>query len=267
MENTSNGQIGFQTEENSLYKKVSQASITIKKTEKIVTAIYMVTDYLLPQEPLRGSIREESLNLLSSVQRVLGAPLEVEQGRIDGVYSSIELIGMLLSLGTTIGMISEMNGAVLQSELEKLHASIRETCGTRLSLPQAVPGYQKVTLESSFFTVAETPMSLKTQDVLDKGHVLYQGQSRQVIEQKNSIPQKPVPLMSLNKKTDLGLKIARRNDVLSVVRSKGKVSIKDITQLLKDTSEKTVQRLLLELVKEGTLIKEGEKRWSTYRLA
>ena len=36
--------------------------------------------------------------------------------------------------------------------------------------------------------------------------------------------------------------------------------------MLKDVSEKTVQRELFALVKEGVLKKEGEKRWSVYKL-
>jgi predicted HTH transcriptional regulator len=69
------------------------------------------------------------------------------------------------------------------------------------------------------------------------------------------------------KVASVGMKIARRNDVLNVIKTKGQVSIKDITSLLRDTSVKTAQRELLQLVKEGVLKKEGEKRWSTYRLA
>ena len=89
-------------------------------------------------------------------------------------------------------------------------------------------------------------------------------------------PKKTPVLISENKgqeipkgqilKTDLGSKIARRNDVLNIIRAKKKVSIKDISQLLKDMSEKTIQRELAALISEGVLIKEGEKRWSTYRL-
>ena len=71
----------------------------------------------------------------------------------------------------------------------------------------------------------------------------------------------------LSRKGDIGIKIARRNDVLNVIKSKGRASIKDVVSLLKDISEKTVQRELLALVREGVLVKEGEKRWSTYRVA
>jgi len=43
--------------------------------------------------------------------------------------------------------------------------------------------------------------------------------------------------------------------------------IKDITSLIGDYSEKTVQRDLVALVKAGVLKKEGERRWSKYMLA
>ena len=71
----------------------------------------------------------------------------------------------------------------------------------------------------------------------------------------------------LTKKLDLGIKIARRNDVLNIIKNNGTASIKDVKNILKDINEKTIQRELLSLVKEGVLKKEGEKRWSVYRIA
>ena len=41
---------------------------------------------------------------------------------------------------------------------------------------------------------------------------------------------------------------------------------KDFSFFVKDCSEKTIQRQLLDLVKEGVLKKDGERRWSRYSL-
>ena len=58
----------------------------------------------------------------------------------------------------------------------------------------------------------------------------------------------------------------RRANILDIIKIKKKVTIKDISSLIKDCSEKTIQRELVALLKEGVLRKEGERRWSTYSL-
>jgi hypothetical protein len=42
--------------------------------------------------------------------------------------------------------------------------------------------------------------------------------------------------------------------------------VKDVSAVVKDCSEKTLQRELLALVAQGVLKKEGERRWSSYVL-
>jgi predicted HTH transcriptional regulator len=59
----------------------------------------------------------------------------------------------------------------------------------------------------------------------------------------------------------------RRDRILSIIKDKGEATIKDVSVLVTDFSEKTIQRELMSLIKEGVLIKEGERRWSRYRAA
>jgi len=59
----------------------------------------------------------------------------------------------------------------------------------------------------------------------------------------------------------------RRKRILDLVSEKDKITIKDVADVITDCSEKTLQRELMSMVKGGTLIKEGERRWSTYKLA
>jgi hypothetical protein len=59
----------------------------------------------------------------------------------------------------------------------------------------------------------------------------------------------------------------RRATILGILQRKDRINIKDVSAVIKDCSEKTIQRELLALVAQGVLVKEGERRWSTYRLA
>jgi hypothetical protein len=59
---------------------------------------------------------------------------------------------------------------------------------------------------------------------------------------------------------------SRRDKVLNVLRDKGEATIKDIIEVVTDCSEKTVQRELISLIKDNVVSREGERRWSRYKL-
>ncbi len=56
----------------------------------------------------------------------------------------------------------------------------------------------------------------------------------------------------------------RMSLILELVRSKKSVSIKEIAAVIKDCSEKTIQRELALLIERGLVRKVGERRWSLY---
>lgn len=58
----------------------------------------------------------------------------------------------------------------------------------------------------------------------------------------------------------------RRERVIAVIRDKGEASIKDIVEVVTDCSEKTIQRELNALIKDNIVHREGERRWSKYKL-
>lgn len=62
-------------------------------------------------------------------------------------------------------------------------------------------------------------------------------------------------------------KSERQTLILSTISVKGESSIKDLTDVIKGCSEKTIQRELIALVDSGSLLKTGERRWSRYSIA
>lgn len=61
--------------------------------------------------------------------------------------------------------------------------------------------------------------------------------------------------------------VDRRSRILAILRDKGQASIKDVSEAVKDCSEKTIQRELNTLIKDGIVHREGERRWSRYSIA
>lgn len=56
----------------------------------------------------------------------------------------------------------------------------------------------------------------------------------------------------------------RMSLILDLVRKKKSLSIKEIARVIKDCSEKTIQRELAALISQGLVRKVGERRWSLY---
>lgn len=56
----------------------------------------------------------------------------------------------------------------------------------------------------------------------------------------------------------------RKDTILKIITENKRVSIKDISKIVRDCSEKTIQRELLSLIGQGLVRKEGKRRWSTY---
>ena len=86
------------------------------------------------------------------------------------------------------------------------------------------------------------------------------------------VPQKRQPRLRIGETEGAPKKVTvthigdRRERVLNVIRDKGEATIKDITERISDCSEKTIQRELIGLIKDNIIVREGERRWSKYRL-
>ena len=58
----------------------------------------------------------------------------------------------------------------------------------------------------------------------------------------------------------------RRTRIVTILEAKGESTIKDISEIITDVSEKTIQRELNAMIEEGQVIRQGERRWSKYSL-
>jgi len=71
--------------------------------------------------------------------------------------------------------------------------------------------------------------------------------------------------------TDAYLVYSQLNDraerIKTVLDAKPEATIKDISEVITDISEKTIQRELNSLIEKGQVIRQGERRWSRYSIA
>ncbi len=217
---------------------------SFKKTEKIVSAIYLITSLIKDSEPLKWELRELSTSLLS-IMTTLNSSEPVDKNIIFQNYfsTSIQVIEFL-KIGNKSSYISDMNYSILNKEIELLLDFLKE----QSKVASHTAGY---ILSDSFF---ETDHLNIGQNVLSRNIHIQQRPSVVKIE-------KDTQQLIKDKKN------SRRDNILDLLKKSSDLTIKDFTKVILDCSEKTIQRELLNLVDKGLVKKKGERRWSTYSLA
>jgi hypothetical protein len=91
-----------------------------KKSEKLVTALYLVTDLMSDSEPIKHGLRKNAVALLSSMNAL--SQLDVKDRIIELKMSlkSVTEITSLLHVAVTTGIVSKMNGDLLMDGFRSL---------------------------------------------------------------------------------------------------------------------------------------------------
>lgn len=223
-------------------KAFSEESIDIinmvKRTERISSALYLITGFFPENDPLTFRLREVSVSLLSLMSHFIGESRREIMGKSKEAHRiTIELVS-LLDTAKLAGFVSDMNFGIISDEIEKVAVSLRAIVTSEGT---------SILLDDSFFDVPKDSLNHK-------------------VAPKRPI-YSPIPAQKeKNGPVDMKRK-SRRESILSVIRKQDMVGIKEISNTIKDCSEKTIQRELLSLVAEGVLKKQGERRWSVYSFA
>lgn len=232
--------------------------LSYTKTNKLVTALYMVTDIMDRDEPIRNKLRTLGLDVLSDAFPMSKTPFDI--GKIEQIMS-------FLGIATAMNFISEMNCSILKKEFLELKASMQASTPTK---PQWLEEFFKTSYGEELGNYA-TPPELAEKRENSKGHT-------RIGVQKGSTLMKALSRLDMSNRSPLDikdnfdvLKKRRREEVLVIIgESPNGVTITDIksraTGVLTSCSEKTLQRELMSMTKDGVLNKTGEKRWSKYSL-
>jgi len=239
--------------------------LSYTKTNKLISALYMVTDMMEKDEPMRLKLRTLGIKILSDINS-FSSKTQFEIGKIEQVLS-------FLSVASDVGMISEMNYNILKKEFTNLKESIQEFTSRN-----------NIWLEGFINTSSSENSAILGQGnnkniglSLRKGKEIYKGQGTRIGLQKGSTLMKALDDVrngsihqNLNEERE-EIKHKRRDEIISIVKNyPNGISIKDIMSALRNLGEswgeKTLQRELISMVKDNVLKKTGEKRWSHYFL-
>lgn len=205
-----------------------------KKTEKLASAVYLITNLFSDNEPMKWTLRKKVSELLSFMvtykdirQAEFPTFIHVTKTRVLEIVSLLEVS----SLG---GLISQMNFSILKQEFSKL---------VELLNTKNKSDFSNELIPMSFFELSDRNYGA--------GEIFSRGNTR------DSFTLKDRTIFKSNN---------RQNIILGLLRKKKDLTIKDIALIIKDVSEKTIQRELISLISAGIVNKTGERRWSRYSL-
>ncbi|MFZ2038556.1 MAG: hypothetical protein WAV11_01285 [Minisyncoccia bacterium] len=245
------------------FQKDSYCIFVNKKTEKLVSAIYLLTSLLNDTEPLKTKLRTEGLNLLSKSLFSPNYSLSLRTKiTAEFVASATEIIS-LLEVSKISRLISPMNHEVIMSEFSSLLKVIEENNSPDNSS----------TISSSFFAVDQQvspsviPAQAGIQGFQSNSNVVnIKTKTPESASIKDNSEQDVFNKTSKTKSVKTLEKPNRSEKILTLMKKDKAMTIKDFATSIKDCSEKTLQRELLALVSKGLIKKEGERRWSRYSL-
>ena len=252
----------------------SSFSLSYTKTNKLISALYMVTDIMDKEEPLRNKLRNLGANIVSDIHSS-----NKGQNTINQLNNKISEVLSFMEIAFSIGVISEMNSNILTKEFFELKKSVLNTIPKKeenwlqeFLLPHPDPILDKE--KGREISIGHSPTRIGVQ----KGSTLLEALSR--VGGKTLSDRVPNTNYNKNLVTDKQdvLKNKRREEIILVIKDKMKssinfdgVTITDIKtnghEALSSCGEKTLQRELVSMVSAGLLKKIGEKRWSRYSIS
>ena len=220
---------------NNIFEKDIRRVFIYKKAERLAKAVHLVIPAFNDSMSLRNRISGIAISLVDA------AILPTHSAR-DVLSRELLVLSSVLSIARSGGLLSSMNADLIARESHLLL--------------QEVAGYE----EPRLFLEEVPTLSTLAQKAL--GRDTSASPTSRIA--RRAKPVKSTYQGHIKDNAHMG---DRREAILSIIRNKKKVNIKDISTLIHTVSEKTIQRELLSLITEGVVVKEGERRWSTYALA
>jgi hypothetical protein len=264
-----------------IFQNDSDFYVVHKKAEKIAVATYMISNFFAGEEPLKWSLRKAVGKLLKDTISLSSASLAVKDSLIRTISAKLVELTSLYEVAHKAGFISPMNFTIIAGELDRMLELLDKREGGQVNT-------KSISFDESFFKV-ERPKESEAGGLSYESGVMKKNNSSSIeysprqsyphasnlnsfgIENKFSHNEKNAVknTQSFIKDNNIlkDIKDKRQNIIIALVKKHRTLTIKGFTGVIKDCSEKTIQRELLSLVERKVLKKEGERRWSTYSLA
>lgn len=261
------GTTKFYKSDNILLSDSNYYKYIFKRTEKIVcTVFYLISHNDKGQkDTIEMSFMESAKQTLDAVLHTLSCRAYTAHSELYVVLDKLIALESNVRLAQAAAVLQEEVADLLSLEIETVLRGLRQYIGYEKS---PVPGLSSFDLEQAVSPVADYASRSRARSVptgTRKAHDRGWG---------TNVPPLPDVQQSLSsqiesppQKRAKGQRMERQRIIKDMLASSRRSTIKDIFVKMSDWSEKTIQREIVAMVKDGMIIKEGERRWSRYSLA
>jgi len=223
------------------------------KSHRLAAAVFMISTLMEEDQELRTKAKKLALELVSASVNLKDINSLDAKSIISSLEkNSLELMS-ILDIASIAGLISKMNASILREEFQSFILELGKfTEKFEINKNVSIRGI----FAESIVVNAGSNLERINAGSLQKANETNKNASKNIAENSKG---NGTGNGNGHKRKDL-----RKNMVLEFIKGHGNVSIKDIVPNINGCSEKTVQRELISLIKEGKIKKMGERRWSRY---
>ncbi len=222
------------------------------KTEKILSVVIYILSQIDKRQVSQSHIEMVKDRVLQTHQKLINSlsllPAQVEEGLLELQYELLGLESGLRLVEATGHVPTDVNH-LLFTEIDAVQRYINNH-------------YTNTTSVSLSLTAETTSPKVKSNDTNSRSSSSQSGQS------KTPRTKKRIAIPAGDISSDAYLVHSQLTDraerIKTILEAKPQASVKDISEVITDISEKTIQRELNSLIEKGQVIREGEKRWSRY---
>lgn len=264
-----------------------------RRAEKICKAYFLLTQHIQENNSIKQKLRNLALDMSSKTLDLVVTFNKTEE-LARGVVTHAMALVSVSDIAVTARFISEANYSLVVHQVQIFINEVETYWKTSSHNNQVMPVhlFDVESLDASYKndmsfmaqSISSTPIEEIQVLKKEKNHAVssfIHGSSGPInsptsankvvrdfargSEQKKTSPNPVVKESKSEAKTEE--KSERQTLILSTIGARGESSIKDLTDVIKGCSEKTIQRELIALVDSGSLLKTGERRWSRYSIA
>ena len=220
------------------------------RIQKLTAALYRVTDLLSDKEPLKWTLRDKALNLYDDLVSVKN--VKDKDSLLDNSLKNFAQIIKSLELVSAGVCVSNLNFEILKREY--------------LFLKNFVEGKKTdIAYDSKMLLDLASSGKISSKSGVDERN----GAPQRILSEKSQINQAYSEKNSSYTET-VSQEInpqSRKGKVLDFLKNGPAKSVNEIAVIFNgETSEKSIQRDLLDLVKMGKISAIGDKRWRKYEV-
>lgn len=219
---------------------------------KITEALYRTTALFSESEPLKWSLRDAGVKILNSVSAFEQNMTHSQIKELESLKIFVRGMFLKLELASSGTFVARSNFDVLKREYALLFNDIMK---------------KHINSSRSDFFSSDLSKFSRRKQIVKKNKKAGESQKEIISDKKAS---DSINMSDTNTIRDSNDQISisdRKEVIIGLLRRRGPSSVKEVTRDVSfGVGEKTIQRELNNLVSNGLIKQEGEKRWRRYYL-